>query len=552
LPAAERLIQYCVRDAGGADWMVPTEVTLVRSETAKGRFDYAAAITLPPSALQVGKFYELHVAVPQGAGEPFREYSGFAVLPPAPALAYPAEQIPFTIRNWDSRIPDYFHLANRLGIRQIGVWGGWSKQAPHKPHAPGIDVVKDLNAKWITGTPAADVERNGFKNYGEAALRDGMKNFLEAFSGPEMSMIAMGNEPHGTGQKVLDNVKAYRAIYESVKAFDPAIHVIGTSVEPNEEYFRAGYQRYLDSYDFHIYEHYTHVRSTMRQYRELMQKYDAVKPLHSTELGLNSQGLTRRAVSREMIKKLTVFFAEGGATASWFTIQYPDPEGKARGQFGDAHCMFDCKFNLYNPRLDAITYYHLQNGIGIKTFREEKQYADGPQAYLFIDAEDHCLQVLWSDEGRADVFLPLPPKLKVTLVSVDGTTRELYSGAGGVHLTLSEDSVMLRYRAPNAALAPALGKPGLSLKDPLLNVEQASSTRCTLVGRDARLDQLRVVCPPRWKASLKQEGDQQVTVALQAPEVTAAREVGVQVETWIEGQCTGVVDLVIPVQPGSR
>jgi hypothetical protein len=26
-----------------------------------------------------------------------------------------------------------------------------------------------------------------------------------------------------------------------------------------------------------------------------------------------------------MIKEITVFFAEGGSTVSWFTIQYPDP-----------------------------------------------------------------------------------------------------------------------------------------------------------------------------------------------------------------------------------
>ncbi|MCA9139872.1 MAG: hypothetical protein KDB00_24030, partial [Planctomycetales bacterium] len=85
------------------------------------------------------------------------------------------------------------------------------------------------------------------------------------------------------------------------------------------------------------------------------------EPIHSTELGLNSQGQARLTVAIELIKKCTVFFAEGGKTVSWFTIQYPDKEGKARGQFGDAHCVFDCKFNHYNPRLDAIAYYNMIN-----------------------------------------------------------------------------------------------------------------------------------------------------------------------------------------------
>jgi len=206
-----------------------------------------------------------------------------------------------------------------------------------------------------------------------------------------MAMIAMGNEPHGTGDKVIENVRAYKAIYETVKAFNPNIHVIGTSVEPNPEYFKAGYQNYLDSYDFHIYENYTNVRRTIREYRALLKQYDAVKPIHSTELRLNSQGQTRYAVALEMIKKFTVFFAEGGATVSWFTIQYPDPEGTARGTLGDSHCVFDCKYNLYNPRLDAITYYNMINGICDKKFVEEMQYSDGVQAYLFRDRSGKCL-----------------------------------------------------------------------------------------------------------------------------------------------------------------
>jgi hypothetical protein len=75
---------------------------------------------------------------------------------------------------------------------------------------------------------------------------------------------------------VLENVRAHWAIYEKVKRFDPEIHVTETSVEPNEEYYRAGFQKYLDSYDCHTYEHDTNVRRTIRKYRELMEKYAAI------------------------------------------------------------------------------------------------------------------------------------------------------------------------------------------------------------------------------------------------------------------------------------
>ncbi len=42
--------------------------------------------------------------------------------------------------------------------------------------------------------------------------------------------------------------------------------------------------------DFHIYESAADVRSSIGRYRELMAKYGVVKPIWSTELGINSQG----------------------------------------------------------------------------------------------------------------------------------------------------------------------------------------------------------------------------------------------------------------------
>ncbi len=547
LPAAQQLLGYSVRDYGGAEQFEPAEVTLVAQGAKDGRHSYTAQIALPAKELAVGRYYELHVQVPQDAGDPVTEYSGFAILPIAESKQHAAEDVPFTIRNWDSRIPAYFHLADRLGLRMLGVWGGWSPTAPYKPHCPGVDLCKQLDAKWITGTPASEIERNGFDKYSEESLREGMQNFLKAYAKAGLAMIAMGNEPHGTGEKVLENVRAYRAIYESVKAFDPEIHVIGTSVEPNEEYFRAGYQKYLDSYDFHIYEDYSKVRRTMREYRELMKKYDAVKPINSTELGLNSQGQTRLAVSREMIKKIVSFFAEDGATVSWFTIMYPDPQGKARGQFGDSHCMFDCKYSLYNPRLDAITHYHLLNAICVKKFAQEKQYDGGPQAYLFRDEQDRCLQVLWLDGGRQDVLLPLQAKGPVQLTYIDGTQQQLQPTNGVVALTLSDDPVMLLYEQPDAKLADALGQASLSIEKLPATVAPGESITFTLTGEQAHAERLQIRCPPLWKSSLRQTADERIEVTLEIPSSTAAREATIQIQTLSGKNVSGELCVAIAV-----
>ena len=546
LVKAEQAVRYSVRDYWGALQLPPGEVALQTAPRKESRFAYSTEISIPPERLALGKYHELHVEIPQETGEPVREFSGLAVLPPAVTKKYDPQQVPFTIRNWDSRVPAYFDLADRIGLRLLGVWGGFSPQPPYKPHCPGIDRCNELGAKWITGTPASSVERKGFAEYGEEALRQGMKNFLEEYADRGMAMIAMGNEPHGTGDKVLENVRAYRAVYETVKAFDPKIHVIGTSVEPNEEYFKAGYQNYLDSYDFHIYEHYTNVRRTIREYRALMKKYDAVKPIHSTELGLNSQGQTRHAVALAMIKKFTVFFAEGGATASWFTIQYPDPQGKARGQFGDSHCVFDCKYSLYNPRLDAITYYHVVNAICDKKFVEEMHYSNGVQAYLFRDQRGSCLQVLWLDDERKDVFVPLPAKQNVELVHLDGSRSKLQSTTGGISLSVSAEPVLLLYQGTEKRLAKTLGTPALRLETAPAAISSAATSTFLLNGEGLTARSLQVSCPLLWKTAVEQAGVNQVACTVRAPGSTSAREARVYVHLLAEGDVIG--ELTVPLR----
>ncbi len=578
LPELEQMLSSSVRDYWGASTLglradLDTEkngrvgdptygVALTRQAGKAGQFIYTADIALPSDEIAIGKYYELHVEIPQGSGAPVTVDSGFAILPTAITKEHAAENVPFSIRNWDGRIPAYLRLADRLGLRMLGVWGGWSSKPPYKPHLPGLDICKELDVKWITGTPASQIERNGFavgrianpsdeKNvdqYSEESLRTGMRNFLEVYADQGLAMIATGNEPHGTGEKVLENVRAYRAIYETVKAFDPKIHVIGTSVEPNEEYFRAGYQNFLDSYDFHIYEHYTKVRDTMRQYRELMKKYDAVKPIHSTELGLNSQGQTRLAVSREMIKKIVSFFAEGGATVSWFTIQYPDPKGTARGQFGDSHCMFDCKYNLYNPRLDAITHYHLINAICVKKFVQEKHYPGGAQAYLFRDEQDRCLQVLWLDGKREDVFVPMSADGPIRLIYVDGTQQTLQCADGGVTLTLSDEPLLLLYNSKDAALAESLGDAAISLVGQPAAVRPGTATTLSFTGRNLARENVRIVGPSRWTTQLKQAGDGRIEVHVESPPLTTAREARIHLQLLANEEIIGEIQVPVTVE----
>jgi hypothetical protein len=352
---------------------------------------------------------------------------------------------------------------------------------------------------WLTDTPAASIEA-GKTDYDESALREGVRNLIEQFGKIRPMYINLGNEPHGTGARVLANVAAYKAIYEEVKKTDPTIPVIATSVEPNEEYFKAGYGQWCDAFDFHIYERSEDVRHAMEQYRQLMQKYGVVKPLWSTELGLNSQGLTRRTVASEVIKKFATFFAAGGAKVSWFGLLYPDPEGKDHGSSGDSHNVFDCRYNHYCPRLDAIAYYDAVNAIAIKKFASEKIYPDGLHDVLFQDRSQRSLQILWKDKGRQDVFIPLHGVEAVEVIRLDGSHRPLEAGGQGITLTVNEDPILLLYSGGEAALPEKLGEPSATLENLPATVQAGATIALTVMLHSITADDLECVPPPFWTA----------------------------------------------------
>ena len=207
---------------------------------------------------------------------------------------------------------------------------------------------------------------------------------------------------------------------------------------------------------------------------------------------------------------------------SWFTIQYPDPQGKARGEFGDSHCVFDCKYNLYNPRLDAIAYYNMINGLLDKKFVAEKQYDGGAQAFLFRNEQGKCLQVLWRDEGAKNFLVPLVADGAVELIRIDGSRQKLLPSAGGVKLTLSADPVLLLYESSEKKPADKLSMAGVVAT--LSTAGDGAELRLMVEGRNISASTLEIAGPPGMKSTLVQERDNQVEYSLAMPASPAARE----------------------------
>lgn len=540
-------LAYVVRDYWGSEQTAPATVKVGEPERQDGDFIYRATLDLNEVPLEVGRYYEVHATIPaeSSTGDarvvPFQNHTGLAILPEAITRQYDPMEIPFTSRNWDNRVPEFIRLTDRLGIRICGLWGGWSSEPPYKPQAPGLELCRELGMGWLTTTPIKFIER-GNEEYDEQALRQGVRNFLEAYGDEKPLIINLGNEPHGTGERVRKNVEAYRIVYEEIKKVDPSIPVVATSVEPNEEYFENGYGKYCDAYDFHIYESHTKVRRNMQHYQELARKYDVVKPIWSTELGLNSQGQPRHAVAVELFRKVASFFAEGGANMSWFALVYPDKDGKSAGSSGDSHNVFDSRFNRYNPRLDAVAYYHAVNAVAIKKFVGERQYENGIHAFLFRDKEGKTLQILWNTEGRADVQLPMSGVGEVEMIRVDGRRRFLNAEQKGITLSVSTDPVLLLYDDAEGGLAAELGAPVASI---LTAPELISRAEPTEIMVDSGGYPVDVIAPPFWEVQSSEESGDQVRFTLTPPADSEVREGDFLIPL---GDGTGELSLRIPME----
>lgn len=545
LPPEKRTISAWVTDYWGAEQTKSVKYPLEPKGTVDGLQEYTARIELSGFEPELGKYYEFRTMVSGGEGDPVREGSAFAFLPVAPAKAYSWKEIPFSSRNWDNRMPHYIELTDRLGIRLVGVWGMWEAKPPHTPSAPAFDEVQRLGLTMLTRTPIILIEHHqrGYQAYTDDALRNGVAPFFEKFGQDGDIVITLGNEPQSSGPTVARNVALYKLMYEQIKKVSPKTFVVGTSVGPAEEYFKLGFQKYSDAVDFHTYEDSKGMQQTFEKYKELFAKYGGEQPIWATELGLNAQGLSRRVIAAELIKKFSWFFRFGGANASWFAISYPDRQGKLRGSAEDAFNVFDGLYGNFSPRLDAIAYYNVVNGICIKKFSDYRTYDKDLHAFLFVDKNGDNLQVLWKDHGAKDVRVLVAGAKAVRVTRLDGTLADLAPEADGVSLRVTEDPILLTYRGSQNKLANETGAPAVTVLDSPSTITRGETATLALGLNGLAAKDLKVSLPPDWRATPPEEKDGRVNIAITAPADTDARYVPIRVASR-----TSDLDLIVPVQ----
>ncbi|MDD5348574.1 MAG: sugar-binding protein [Chthoniobacteraceae bacterium] len=551
LPPENRTLLARVTDYWGAEQADPMPIALAAQPgSQKSVFTYGGRIDLTGLKFDTGAYYELRVKIDPGSGEPEREFSSFAFLPEAVTKKYPPSEIPFSSRNWDNRIPAYFELTDRLGIRLAGIWGSWKQKPPYEPAAPCWELSQKLNLGTLSNTPMIRVEHQweGYEKYTGEPVIAGIPSYIEKYGSGGQLAFTLGNEPPPSGPIVERNVGLYQRMYEQIKKTSPGTFVLGTSVGPEEEYFKYGFQKYCDAVDFHTYEDSNGIRATFEKYKELFSKYGSPKPIWSTEMGLNSQGLPRRAVAAELIKKFSWFFSFGGANASWFTICYPDREGRLRGAADDSHNVFNGLYGNYAPRLDALAYYNMVNGICIKKFADSRQYPGEIHAFLFLDKNGDNFQVLWKDRGAADVFVPLPGVAEAKMTRIDGTGAQLAASGKGLTLRVGEDPLLLTYNGGQKTLPAQLGKPLITVTAVPEKITRGESAPFALACHGISARDIRASLPPSWKASEMQAVGDEVRFTVTAPAGTEARYVPVRVSVRSAEQGDADLAIVLPVQ----
>lgn len=430
---------------------------------------YRALLDLRSLPLKTGWYQELHTTVNLGAPTLAKDTATFAILPEAATRGHTAGEIPFGAHTWNTTVADFYPLAARLGLRHTLAFWSWPATPPYTPtYQPG---TYDYDARlgfsqrlgmdvWGIVYPVMNVEHGEKPDYSDEALREGARQSVEKYRRDGLFAFQIGNEPPSWNpEMVRRDVEAYKAVYEAAKKADPTFFCIGSAIGPNEAYFKAGFQPYQDAYNIHAYNDLGALRTDMHRYQELFAKYGGKKPIWSTEIGSNSQGLPRDVIARDLVRKATCFFADGGEFFCWFAVGgMPDPNGERASGFSDSMDLFNGRYNSYMARLDAVAYYHVINAICTKKFVREVNDPDGADEFLFRDRDGNNLLVVWNQKTAGPRRVPLPGVADVTVTSYDGRSRRLDARGEGVNVWVGDDPLLLTFQGPADAL-PSLLQP---------------------------------------------------------------------------------------------
>ena len=389
--------------------------------------------------------------------------------------------------------------ANAQNIRILGLISSTAKWNSTRPDAPDFYTYPPRDYEALRNWVSAVVNR----------YKSSIK-YWEIWNEPDL--------PYAWNGSHADFVKVMKTIYEAVKAADPEAKVAAMALSGGfapflEGVLAAGGGDYFDIYSDHTYVSGVELQTRLAAVRELMTRYNCVKPIWVTETGCNSRIEKRgnetpeeeelrwrnalRLQAREVSRQLVELLAEGVEKifvyqASRVGSRYADENWGMLDENGEV-LPAGAAYNLVVRMLYG------------KKFERSFKYGQYARAYAFSDGREAVI-VVWSDrdeklklhlgEGPADV------------VRIDGVHSETVEKDGFTELTVGPDPVFI------SGLAPEIPARQLSLTFP--------ENPVTLLPGEARNVPLRIVNPFDHACT--------VTLSVWAPPGSTAKLASRQVE----------------------
>ena len=361
--------------------------------------------------------------------------------------------------------------AKAQDIRILGLISSTAKWNSTRPDAADYYSYAPRDHKALHAYVTAVVNR--YKDY---------IKYWEIWNEPDL--------PYAWNGSHADFVRVMKTIYEAIKAADPEAKVAAMALDGGfapflDAVLAAGGGAYFDIYSDHTYVSGVELQARLAAVRNLLAKYNCVKPIWVTETGCNTTIEKRenetpeaeevrwrnalRQQAREVVRQMVGLLAEGVEKI----FVYQASRVGSRYDY-ENWGLLDEKGGILPAGAAFNLTVRMLYG---KKFQNAFKYGQYARAFAFSDGREAVI-VLWSDR---DEKLKLNLGDAFTVTRIDGAVPEMSVADGFTELAVGPDPIFI------AGLAPEIPGRQQSLTFP--------ENPVTLLPGEARSVPLRIVNP---------------------------------------------------------
>lgn len=306
-------------------------------------------------------------------------------------------------------------------------------------------------------TPYTDDGRRGFAEYGRQILKefDNVK-WVEVYNEFNISFGDRGDGPADSKPEYY--FKLLKETYETVKAYDPDVIVVGAATagvpyDWLEELFKLGGLDYMDAVSIHPYRYPgkpENLDTDIIKLQDLIKQYNDGQsiPIWITEMGWPTQkdarGVSEDVQAQYIVRSHIISLSVDVEKIFWYDFMNDGlDETYNEHNFGIIRNPGDQK-GKYAPKPAYVAYAIMTRQLTGAKFSHREDIGDGIYSYVF-NSNGTDIRVIWSDEIK-QIKVKTEKPLKV--IDLMGGEEILYPAQGGyVYLTISESPMYIKGNA---------------------------------------------------------------------------------------------------------